>query len=405
MSSLKPNRAYVLGAGASKSYGDSPTGQRMPVARDFFQTFDRLEISRNPWVLRDKLAWYLTTNGSRDPAALLRSGIDIEDLHSKIAEDMLATIASEDPRQWGPPYSAYNELVFLFACVINEIQNGPVSRTHIGIAQTVRQGGGVITFNWDTLMDRALEQVTEWKADWGYGMVPYGVFDRGWRNADPPPRDGDVPRLLKLHGSTNWLTAYPTRETGEFRLSHTLAPELVGVVTRADHEYACYAGRFMAGYEPFSYGYYPPNLLDIPGISAPKGHLYVRSRPKFPWVPEGTAPDGGLVSMPLIIPPVKAKDYRLFGELFTELWKQAQDLLSDVDEIVIIGYSFPRTDLRSHELFVRAFMNRTTIPRVIIIDPAPERIAELMKMEFGIPKSHISVLRDYFSDQLDLQSI
>lgn len=405
MSSQRPTRAYVLGAGASKSYADSPTGQRMPIARDFFQTLDGLEISNNPWVLRDKIAWYLAENGESNAAGYLRSGIDIEDLHSRIAEDMLATIASEDPLQWAPSYGAYNELVFLFAAVINEIQNGPVSRAHVGIARTLGQGDGVITFNWDTLMDRALEQVTDWRADWGYGMTPYGIFDRGWRNVEPPPQSNDFPRLLKLHGSTSWLTAYPTRESGQYRLTHALAPELVGVVTLADQEYACYAGRCMPGYKRFSYGYYPPNLLDVPGLSAPEGHLYVRSRPKFPWIPEGTAPDGGLVSMPLIIPPVKEKDYRLFGELFTGIWSQAQDLLSEVDEIVIIGYSFPRTDLRSHALFVHAFMKRTTIPRVIIIDPAPETIADKIEMDFGIPKNHISVIKDYFSDQLDLQSI
>ena len=38
-------RAILLGAGASKSYDQSPTGQRMPIARDFFDTFDKLDLS------------------------------------------------------------------------------------------------------------------------------------------------------------------------------------------------------------------------------------------------------------------------------------------------------------------------------------------------------------------------
>lgn len=52
-------RVLLLGAGASKSYDQSPTGQRMPVARDFFQTFDKLDLSANPWVLIGSLAAYV----------------------------------------------------------------------------------------------------------------------------------------------------------------------------------------------------------------------------------------------------------------------------------------------------------------------------------------------------------
>ena len=44
-------RTVILGAGASKSYDKSKTGVRMPVAIDFFETFRKLDISKNPWVL------------------------------------------------------------------------------------------------------------------------------------------------------------------------------------------------------------------------------------------------------------------------------------------------------------------------------------------------------------------
>lgn len=42
----------LLDAGASKAYGNSPTGVRMLVAVDFFDTFEKLSIAENPWFLK-----------------------------------------------------------------------------------------------------------------------------------------------------------------------------------------------------------------------------------------------------------------------------------------------------------------------------------------------------------------
>ncbi|WP_140112566.1 hypothetical protein, partial [Vibrio parahaemolyticus] len=77
-------RVILLGAGASKAYGESPTGVRMPIACDFFDTFDKLEISANPWVLQDGVLEFIRREYNVDPYQYLRSGIDIEDFHSDI---------------------------------------------------------------------------------------------------------------------------------------------------------------------------------------------------------------------------------------------------------------------------------------------------------------------------------
>lgn len=393
-------KVFLLGAGASKSYSESPTGVRMPIARDFFETFDALDISANPWVLQEGLIGYLGQQGL-DAFTYLRSGIDIEDLHSTIARDLYTAKASDEALAWVWPWKAYNELVFLFASVLNEIQNGPVSSPHLGLARAIDATDTIVTFNWDTLMDRALEAQTPWTIERGYGITPRRIFDYGWR--DPIPADTDVavgPRLLKLHGSTNWLTAYPTMESGQFELTHRLDPATVHVFRHAAGPYACFAGRYMPGYVPFSYGYYPPNL-DAPGREAPPGHVLIRARTKG-LRPEGTSSDDGLVSMPLIIPPVREKTYELYGGLFGELWNAAEDGLAQADEIIVIGYSFPRTDVRSRALFTNAFMRRRTMPKVTIIDPAPERIAELFVIEFGIQPSHLRVIKDYFTDRFDI---
>lgn len=161
----------------------------------------------------------------------------------------------------------------------------------------------------------------------------------------------------------------------------------------------------MPGYEPFSYGYYPPNILDDRGRPLPEGHVVIRARPKVPWKPEGTAGSSGLVSAPLIIPPVRNKRYDAFGSLFRDLWKKAQDAIQLAEHIIIIGYSFPRTDTKSRDMFVQAFMNRRTIPVVSIIDPFPDPVVSVLNLGFGIPHSHLRVYKSYFAPDHDIDGL
>jgi hypothetical protein len=398
-------RVYLLGAGASKAYSESPTGQRMPIARDFFETFHELSISQNPWVLLEGLIGYLEhEKGVPSAYEYLSSGIDIEALHSEIEVERNRRFAeSRDTLHSYYSYRAYNELVFLFASVLNEIQNGPISEAHMRLAKSLAPEDAVITFNWDTLADRALAATTAWRPDWGYAVIPNEVFEDQWRA--PIGRDPEVaaPKLIKLHGSTNWLTAHSIRdqETGKIRLTHELDPSAFNVFVASTGPYDCFAGRYLGGYQPYSYGYYPPNL-NFPAMAAPPGYKILLLRPKLPWKPEGEAGSGGLTSMPLIIPPVRNKSYDLFGDLFRALWRTAEDLLAAADEIVIVGYSFPPTDSQSDRLFRSAFLRRTTTPRVLVLDPMPDRAASKFRDDFGIRESRLEIRQEFFSAQTKL---
>lgn len=389
-------RVWVLGAGASKSYGASPTGQRMPIAQDFFRTFQALEIYGHPWVLWTKLAGYLERTG-REPESYLAGDVDIEELHSEIEAEYLRAVESSEQFLKILAYGPYAELMFLFAAVVNAVQNGPVSPAHEQLAERMDPEDRVVTFNWDTLMDRALAVRSGWRPDWGYGIQPRNIFRDGWETPAPPPPN-PYPVVLKLHGSANWITSHTAFLREGLALTQSSSPDTVYVFEHATRPYATYAGRYMEGYAPFSYGYYPPNIQDDPGRPADPGMVLGRVRPKFPWIPEGTSADDGLVTMPLIIPPVKEKRYGMFGELFTTLWMQAEDALAAADEIVLIGYSFPHTDHRSNRLFRDAFLRRSTLPRVTVVDPAPDRIREKFMYEFGIPDTHLRVHPVYFTE-------
>ena len=295
------------------------------------------------------------------------------------------------------------QLIFIFSAVINEVQNGPISKAHTQLARHLKSDDMVVTFNWDTLMDRALKHETKWGTDEGYSFHPKSIYRNGW--TAPQQSERNAPQLIKLHGSVNWLSSYPMSPEEDIELTQEAAPDTVWVYESTVKPYSCFAGRYLEGYEELSFGYYPPNILDDPGKKVKEGHVLVRARMNLPWVPEGTSSSDGLVSIPLIIPPVKEKNYHGYGILFEDLWRKAQEGLEEASHIIIIGYSFPRTDLKSNKLFVDAFLNRQDIPFVTILDPAPDLIAEKFKMEFGIPESHLKVIKGYFSDQTDIGAL
>ncbi|OJV81778.1 MAG: hypothetical protein BGO34_08295 [Bacteroidia bacterium 44-10] len=397
-------KVIILGAGASKSYGDSKTKVRMPIAKDFFETFRLLDISENPWVLIGNIITYISERNNADILDFLDFSEDIEILHSEIQEELYIALSRGDFFSHGYDVrllKAFNELIFLFVNVINEIQNGKISKAHINLAKQLMPEDSIITFNWDTLMDRALKAETSWDVSDGYYISPTAIYRNEWvNNTNAKARNTNI--LLKLHGSSNWLTSHiqPSND-GTIELSQETNVEDFYVYEYSIEPYPTYAGRYMDGYEEFSYGYYPPNL-PLKGKKASDGYIYARTRINFPNMPVGTSSNEGLVSMPLIIPPVKKKEYDLFGSLFKNIWEKAEDELMMADEIHIIGYSFPITDIRTDKLFKKAFNKRNSIPQIIILNPSPEPIVERFIYDYGIPVDHIKILKQYFDNTYSL---
>ena len=391
---------FLLGAGASKSYDLSPTRQRMPIANDFFSTYSKLPINFNPWALNTKLLSYLNLRDGLDHLDLFDFNEDIEKLHSEIqikAIDIIKANKKDKSYEEHIIIGAYYELIFLFIAGINQIQNGPISQTHLDLANLVTNNDSIITFNWDTLMDRALMEATSWNCDTGYYAKPLGIYRDKWMNTNS--KSIQMPKLLKLHGSSNWLTSYVIFENGEEIPMQALSADNFFVYESAQNSYSTYAGRYMDGYRPFSYGYYPPNL-QIEGRAVPEGFVRIAIRPQNPFMGEGMSDDSGIVSMPLIIPPVRDKKYDFYGNLFTNLWGEAEKQIIEADKIFVIGYSFPKTDLRSSELFKKAFSSRITMPEVIIINPAPEPIEERFVYDLGITADKLITIKDYFNSEI-----
>jgi hypothetical protein len=397
----------LLGAGASKSYSESPTKVKMPVAKDFFKTFKQLSISENCWVLIGEILNYLNRFHNIPYTDFITFNEDIEVLHSEVEEklynllnDNIDIFSSVDSMSI---YKAYIQLIFIFTCVINEIQNGPPSTSHLGLARHLSNDDVIITFNWDTFMDRALFEATKWNTDRGYLIEPAMIYRDKWvKTTDSGSRD--YPIILKLHGSTNWLTSYLRPDGNRIKSMQETPIDDFYIYESTVKPYSTYNGRFMSGYSDFSYGYYPPNLPLI-GEKIPEERVLLKMTMTTEDMPKGKASSNGLVSMPLIIPPVKNKNYSYFKSIFAQLWTKAEESLVRADRIIIIGYSFPITDIQTDKLFRQAFSRRTSMPEIVVVNPTPQPIFDRFVLAYGIKESLIMTRKTYFDQNFCVGSL
>ncbi len=388
---------YLLGAGASKAYDISKSNIRLPLANDFFKTFNKLDISSKGWVLIGELLNYVKENRNIPVVEFSTYNEDIEQLHTEIQEHYLNAIKNDNFEEITKYGKAFSQLVFLFCSVINEIQNGNESKFHKNLVLSLNDNDSIITFNWDTLIDKSLRYNTAWSPKDGYFLTPQMIYRDGWIKG----KNGKTNNLLlKLHGSTNWISSYVyyNFQTKKIEFMHAGSKNTFYVYESTKEPYSCYDGRYMRGYEDFSMGYYPPN---IPSknykMKIPKGHLGGRFILRNGINPKGDSASDGIISMPIIIPPVKNKSYDFYGNLFPTLWSKAESTLRKADKIFILGYSFPVTDRPTTDLFKNAFSKRDSTPDIIIVNPNPKEIQQKFIFEFGIPEKKIKVYPDYIT--------
>lgn len=91
--------------------------------------------------------------------------------------------------------------------------------------------------------------------------------------------------------------------------------------------------------------------------------------------------------------------------MFKQLWWKAEESLTKTDKIIIIGYSFPKTDIKTDELFKSVVKKRTTLPEIIIINPNPESIVEKFVFDYGVSNEKIKVYKEYFTEDFDFDKI
>jgi hypothetical protein len=207
----------------------------------------------------------------------------------------------------------------------------------------------VITFNQDTLVERAVDQA----GLHSWGPQPWEAGSKEWGGITSNDVLRGVPRLpgnrleddgvrptfafLKLHGSTNWYW----RE--------------------GDESGATLYRWFLPGKSP----------SPIPTPEAER----LRFLP-------------GLI--PLVVPPIATKSPYYRTPLTSHLWQRARHALRDTSHVTFIGYSLPVTDLVVTGM-LRETIGResTNSPEITVVDPASESVTvELGRL--GIPADLIT---------------
>lgn len=400
-------RVIVLGAGASASYTDSLTEIRPPLAREIVRAYHQLEISANRYVLIGDIVNYIRDTRGLDPADFNKWDEDIESVLTEINEEIRHLSAEitknpEDKLAFGRLVQvtrAYNQFIFLFSCIFNEIQNGPISIPYMLLATELLPNDTVITFNWDTLLDRALMAAGHWSPVDGYSVIPESIFDDGWKEIKDFQFTTSQTRYIKLHGSTNWLSPYhgDNPSTGmPFTLSHYGMDKLF-IYWKASKPYVTYEDRYWGPYEPFCYCYYPPNLPLFRDDIMP-GYVNIKAviAPDLPEHGQVTVGEKDVYSMPLIVPPLREKRYDIFGQILSDLWVNAESAISKCMKLYIIGYSFPDTDVLARTMFGRALQRNGSLEKIIVINPNPDRIESLLTKEFGVKQSILEIRREKF---------
>jgi len=400
-------RAVVLGAGASCSYADSPTGQRPPLANQIIPSYFGLDISENRLVLVGNIVNYVRDTKGIPPEEFSSWRNDIERFLTEIDEEIVSLaprlkgrqLSEDEFKKMNLLQGTYNQLIFLFSSILNEIQNGPVSIPYALLANELKKGDTCITFNWDTLLDRALASTGNWSPVNGYTIKPEAIFDDGWQLEKSLESSIPSPRYLKLHGSTNWLTPYHFVDlsTGENRTLSGYAINKLFVYIKATVQYQTYENRYWGPYEPYSYCYYPPDLPCERDDTPPD---YIGARflcaPDLPEHAKFVIGEKSVYSMPLIVPPVSDKQYLRYGKIFSDLWGKASEALSECEELYVIGYSFPPTDHVAKDLFREALKKNSNLRKVVIWNPYPTGLEKLFSDDFGIDKQKIHIKMEKF---------
>lgn len=378
---------WLFGAGASHHYDLNRFGVPVPLASGFFEAFNRLPTSQGFGAHIGPLISFLEHYKGVAPDRVAAWNENVENFMTSIESKLEEFKAKKKGRRlsaknFGDVWSyatVFNNMNFIFANVLNESQNGASTSLYHMLLETCGPNDSFITFNWDTLLDRALTDSGGWTPQDGYGVSFASVLEGTWKKKiSGKPQYKTNWKLLKLHGSVNWLVPYLGVNFQSLKYV-SIVPESdrVFLYWHSSLPYPTHHGRWRGGYAPTCYGYYPPNipgrLFNRAEISAGPGRVFVSHALRL-FSPFAESSDPGVPSSPLLITPVRQKKYEMYASTIGSLWKQAAENLQAADRIVIIGYSFPATDVRALSLVRGALSKRRGDIELEVVAPRVKEI-------------------------------
>jgi len=289
---IKTNRTIVLGAGASRG-ASYLTGPRFPsvLDNDFFDLLSQLPSGKHDSAVKDVLNWKLSL--PTDSQNSLERAFYLLQTRAYLSEKF--TSKKETHPTDDLVVSRFAKCV---TALLRYAHRTDTCKFHQEIFRQLGAGDAILSFNYDLVAERALR----------YRAEPLGVSFNWLYGLDAKPALFEFPRLLRLHGSSNW------------RLGDD---DQIRVRTRKWSE------------------------LDIS--------------------PRYRGDQGAGTVFPIFLP---FWDKHIEREPWLKIWKAAYLCLKSSDELIVWGYSLPPTDIKARQLFGLAMNGRPF--RLCVIDPAPE---------------------------------
>jgi hypothetical protein len=358
------NVVYVLGAGFNCSLLDPSRGLEAPLATNFFQLLvsrgrprEKLEMIKSRLYVDLLFAeierfWHLNID------ALATTPFDVEECLTMFESQLLDSPSAELATTLHRADYALRNLMLMY---LSDLSHHGHTPTAYAFGHEVNASGAdVLTFNYDTVAEEAIELTSgigdkpqpaarpqppsfEWDVSvddvdashhsWNRGLAYGFQFDRVTLPiaGSPPTISGDIfyghprnrlyeqRRVLKLHGSINWLRSSGVRAMPQWE-GMPDSPQPEGIVLDQ------YTNYWMG--EPPRSG---------------------------PWYMES-----------VVIPPYLYKKFQ--DDPFRTVWKTALETLSNCETLVVIGYSFPATDFRTRRLFLEAFSDHA-LRNLVVVNP------------------------------------
>jgi len=284
---------YILGAGASRHAGYPLTNELGRFLRD--------------WAIANESLW----SGYIQEAFELYEGL----------ENLEAALTDLHERPEGSPAAKLSEMhcgnmIGAFRVAIPELfhqlrqRTSPAADLYGALArERVHPGDTIITFNYDLACERALYKAGLWEVSNGYG------FDLGIKLI-PPSKT----KILKLHGSTNWVGILFGGNIGFAQVSRAY-----------DQRPAVFGKR------EFAFIGYDEDVRD-------------------PLTANITRAGGN----PALILPTLHKNFfhqttfdREWEPFWDDIWGQAGESLRTSEKVIVIGYSMPAADERARALILK----------------------------------------------------
>ena len=253
-----------------------------------------------------------------------------------------------------PPGSlnAYWELLRMYNAAIAKTTNNLDPKSRFGVSALIKRLYSFnndrrftfVTFNHDLLIEKSLERLSHSET---YKNIPwnlsqaYNIGFEGYRKVRGQPRvfrmngSRESVRILKLHGSLNWVYRV---KSGTDPKNSIRNPSTI------------------------------PHCVNSQKIRTSLSQKIGNRRYKL---------------VPLIVPPIyekSSKNQTILGPL----WQAASDALRSADEIIVFGYSFPDADVSAKALLRKSFCSKKQQALVTVIDTNPyvaAKIAELFEVE------------------------